>query len=197
MRSYILLVVILLSFSVSRTWASTDSTATYKRNFGYGVSNTLQLFNFSTYVPGIYLEFGQRSPIEGLDYNIKLIGLYSLTNQGNVRTHSLVPFMVTLGLEKSWYLEKVIINLNANLFYSMSLRKGTLGPFQGDDYGVGISPGVNLGYPLKENLVVSAGIEYGLGFFREFVSVGTVTTQTMRLNYAPVRSLSLGIRHYF
>lgn len=165
--------------------------------FGYGVSNLFELYDITNYHPGIYLEFGQISPIENWDYNVKFIGNYQFTNQNNIRYHSFIPFRVTVGLERKLQLEKMFLTFNANLFYSMSLRKTSISGFQGDDYGVGVSPGVNINFPLREDLVLSAGLEYGLGFFRDFVSVGTVTRQTMVFNYAAIRNFSFGIRHNF
>ncbi len=174
-----------------------DSTETFKRSFGYGVSNLINLYDPINYRPGIYLEFRQVAPFEGWSYNVRLIAQYRFENQNGVRYHELIPFVTTVGLERDIYLEKFIVSVNANLFYSMSLRKTSISGFQGDDYGVGISPGVNLSYPLRENLVLSAGLEYGVGFFREFVGVGTVTTPAMVLKGVAIRNLSFGIRHYF
>lgn len=191
----IMLFVILIGGNYSIA-AQSDSTNKHK-SFGYGVSNLLELYDFSNYHPGIYIEFGQVSPIENWDYNIKLIGNYQFTNQNNIRNHSFIPFRLTFGLERKVQLEKVFLSFNANLFYSMSLRKTSISGFQGDDYGVGVSPGVNINFPLREDLILSGGLEYGVGFFRDFVSVGTVTRQTMVLNYAAIRNFSFGIRHYF
>jgi hypothetical protein len=190
------LIIVLISFS-QKALASEDSTITYKRSFGYGVANLVELYDPTNYLPGIYVEFGQASPIEGWQYNIKLIGHYRYLNQNNIRHHEFLPFVVTVGLERKWELEKFQIGFNANLFYSMSLRKTSISPFQGDDYGFGISPGVTVFYPLRDNLVLCGGLEYGAGLFREFVAVGTVTTPALRLKAAPIRNLSFGIRHYF
>ncbi|MCB9189852.1 MAG: hypothetical protein H6599_11305 [Flavobacteriales bacterium] len=193
----IILCTVVCQIIGNSSYAQEDSISPHKRSFGYGVSNLIELYDFKTYTPGLYLEFGQQSSLKGWDYSIRLIGQYSLSIQNNIRTHSVVPFIVTLGLEKKWRLNKFILSFDGDLFYSMSLRKATLGTFQGDDYGVGISPGLNLAYPFRENLSIQAGLEYGVGFFREFVSVGSVTVPAMVFNFAAVRSFSLGIRHYF
>lgn len=178
---------------------NTDSSSVdqFKRSFGYGASNLLDLVNPIGYRPGIYVEFGQDSPFDGWDYAFTLIGAYRFENQNNIRYHELIPFVITAGLEKNWYFEKVFISLNLNLFYSMSLRKTSISPFQGDDYGVGASPGLKINLPLRDDLVLNAGYEYGLGFFREFVGVGSVAVPAMVLRGRAIRNFSFGVRHYF
>lgn len=190
----------ILSGSFSSIYSSSDSSATYRRTIGYGVSNLIELYDIINYRPGVYLEFSQKAPFDGWVYNVKFIGKYHLEVQNNVRYHEIIPFITTVGLERRVEFEKFQLILNANLFYSMSLRKSSIGGgsgFQGDDYGIGMSPGVNLSYPLRENLLLIGGVEYGVGFFREFVSVGTVTQPAMVLKGTAIRNLSFGIRHYF
>lgn len=191
------LLLIVLMHCCAVMSAQSDSTNENRRSFGYGVSNLLDLYDITNYRPGIYIEFGQVSPIEKWNYNIKFIGNYQYSNQNNIRYHSIIPFIVTLGLERIWEVGRIAISVNADLFYSMSLRKTSISGFQGDDYGVGLAPGINLHFPLRENLVLIAGVEYGVGFFRKFNSLGTVTTPSLVLDAAAIRNLSFGIRHYF
>lgn len=191
----ILLVVLVHCYAVVH--AQSDSIVENKRSFGYGVSNLLDLYDITNYRPGIYLEFGQVSPIEKWNYNIKFIGNYQYSNQNNIRYHSIIPFIVTVGLERVWEMGRIAISINADLFYSMSLRKTSISGFQGDDYGVGLAPGINLIFPLRDNLVLIGGAEYGVGFFRKFNSLGTVTTPSLVLDVTAIRNLSFGIRHYF
>ncbi|CAG5078864.1 hypothetical protein [Parvicella tangerina] len=198
----IALLLFVMSVAYSSFLAQSDSAAAYKRSFGYGVANLIELYDPINYRPGIYLEFRQNSPIDGWRYNIKLMGRYRFENQNGVRYHELIPFVTTIGLERDIHLdfERLLLSVNANLFYSMSLRKSSIGGgsgFQGDDYGVGISPGVNASFFLRENLALHVGFEYGIGFFREFVSVGTVTRPSMVLKGVAIRNLSFGVRHYF
>lgn len=175
----------------------TDSLSKFHRSFGYGVSNLLEGATMSNaYRPQVYFDYTQYSDKEFF-YRVGISFNYSRRPQGNLTQHDFIPFNFTVGAEKHFYKNNFYFLVGGDLFYSMSLRKVRLSPFQGDDYGFGIAPYVGAGYALKENLSLFMQYEAGFGYFRDFVSIGNITRQTAVLRFAPLRNISLGLRHFF
>lgn len=189
--------IINLSASAEELSMITDSTAKYNRQFGYGVGNLFDLKDPINYKPGIYFDFGQGTDWENVNLKVSMLGKYRTYMDGNVRQHEVIPFIVSVGLEKFWVREKLVLSVGASIYYSMSLRKSTISGFQGDDYGVGISPMINVMIPLKENLGLVFGYQYGIGLYREFNNLGTVTNATLVPKGEAIKNLSFGVMHYF
>lgn len=195
MKRFFLLTALLVHFMAFSQ--NEDSTQSYKRQFGYGVANLIQLSDPTNYKPRIYLDFAQAGPWQETFYRVSLLGEYRTYMDGNVRNHEIIPFIVSMGLEKVWKREKIAFGLGVALYYSMSLRKTTISTFQGDDYGVGIAPSAHLYIPLKENLSLTFAYQYGVGLYREFVGVGTVAAPSLVPRGDAIRDLSFGVVHYF
>ncbi len=199
-RFSILLGFLFLSFTIS--WSQhdrykTDSLSKFNRSFGYGISNLLEGITMSNaYRPQVYFDYAQYSS-KKFFYRASISFNYSRSPQGNLTQHDFIPFNFTIGVEKHFYKNNFYFLVGGDLFYSMSLRKVRLSPFQGDDYGVGIAPYVGAGYALKENLSLFMQYEAGFGYFRDFVGIGNITRQTAVLRFAPLRNISLGLRHFF
>ncbi len=175
----------------------TDSLSKFNRSFGYGVSNLLESITMSNaYRPQVYFDYSQYSS-KDFYYRASISFNYSRRPQGNLIQHDFIPFNFTIGAEKHFYKNNFYFVVGADLFYSMSLRKVRLSPFQGDDFGVGIAPLLGVGYALKENLSLFTQYEAGLGFFRSFASIGNIARPSAVLLFAPIRNVSFGLRHFF
>ncbi len=174
-----------------------DTIQGFRQSIGYGVANLIEIAsNQSGYRPQVYIDYA-RVNTKGFHYRVGVSFNYRRFEQGNLFQHELIPFNVTIGGEKYFYKQRFFFVLGADLFYSMSLRKSKLSPFQGDDYGIGIAPVLGAGLCLRENLSLFAQYEPGFGFFRSYVGIGTRTQQTLEAKFAPIRNLSFGLRHFF
>ena len=174
-----------------------DTLSGYTQNLGYGVANLVEIVsNNASYRPQVYFDYARVSS-KGFHYRASLSFNYRCVAQGNVFQHELIPFNVTIGGEKYFYKNRYYFALGADLFYSMSVRKSRLSPFQGDDFGVGIAAVIGAGSCLRENLSLFSQYEPGFGLFRSFVGIGNRTQQTLVTSFAPIRNLSFGIRQFF
>lgn len=199
MKKLLLSFVFVFTVCVSAYTQNTvrDSLYNKSRLIGYGISNFLDLIDPINYKPGIYLEFGQPTPMDNWNLKISFIGKYSYQSQNNLRQHSILPFVFTAGLERNWYFDKVLMTIDFSLYYSMSVRKATTSAVQSDDYGVGVAPGILLQIPLRDDLVLCGGVQIGGGLYREFAGVGTVARPTIVGRIEDLRLFSFGLRHYF
>lgn len=183
--------------SAQNTKNYSDTLNGFRQNIGYGVANLVEIVsNNAGYRPQVYFDYA-RINTKGFHYRVGVSFNYRRFSQGNVFQHELIPFNITMGGEKYFYKNRMYFVLGADLFYSMSLRKSKLSPFQGDDYGVGIAGVIGAGYCLRENLSLFAQFEPGFGYFRSFVGIGYRTQQVVEPLYAPIRNLSFGLRHFF
>ena len=175
----------------------TDSLQNFSKGFGYGAANLIEIASKnSSYRPQIYLDFTSKTS-KGFYYRAGISLSYKRVNQTGLIVNEFLPTNITIGAEKHYYHKDLYFVLGADLFYSMSVRKSRLGPFQFDDYGVGVAPYVGLGYALRNDLSLFTQYEAGVGYFREFVGVGLVTQTTLAVRFAPIRNLSFGVRHFF
>ena len=175
----------------------TDSLKNFNRGFGYGAANLIEIASKnSSYRPQVYLDFTSKNS-KGFYYRAGISLSYKRANQAGLIINEFVPTNITVGAEKHYYKKDFFFILGGDLFYSMSIRKSRLGPFQFDDYGVGVAPYIGAGYALRFDLSLFAQYEAGVGYFREFVGVGLVTQTTLALRFAAIRNLSFGIRHFF
>lgn len=194
------IIAFLLFLNIANAQRSRDYSDTingFKQNLGYGVANLAEIVsNNAGYRPQVYLDYA-RVNSNGFHYRVGISFNYRRVTQGNVFQHELIPFNVTLGGEKYFAKERFYFTLGVDLFYSMSLRKSQLSPFQGDDFGVGLAAVIGAGFCLRENLSLFAQYEPGVGYFRSFVGIGNRTQQTLEARFAAIRNLSFGIRHFF
>ncbi len=197
--------LIILSFSLMlclTIWSQrsnnfSDTLSGFQRNIGYGAAHLAEITtNNSGYRPQVYFDYGQSSG-KGYHYKLGLSFNYSRTRNGNIFQHELIPFNIVIGAEKHFYKQKFYFVVGGSVFYSMSVRKARLGPFQGDDYGVGVAPNLGVGFCLRENLSLYSEYAAGIGYFRSFVGVGTLAVPTLAVNFAPIRNFSFGLRHFF
>jgi hypothetical protein len=193
-------IAFLLCFNFANAQNSTnysDTIGGFKQSFGYGVANLIEIAsNNSGYRPQVYFDYA-RINSKGFYYRASISFSYRRFEQGNLFQHELIPFNITIGGEKYFYKQRFFFVLGADLFYSMSVRKSNLSPFQSDDFGVGIAPVLGTGFCLRENLSLFAQYEPGFGVFRSFVGVGNRTQATLTPRFAPMRNLSFGLRHFF
>jgi len=173
------------------------STSEYNKIFGYGIGN---VFNMATdgeaYRAQIYFDYSIKKDT-GLYYRIAVSSSYNSVPLGNIKEYQFIPFVLTFGIEKHFYKNKVFLVLGADGFYSSSLRYSRLSRFTTDEMGVGISGLIGGGFLLREDLSLFCQYEVGLGMFRQFSSVGFITTQTLAVQAPFIRNLSVGMRHFF
>lgn len=175
----------------------TDSMQGYSKNFGYGVANLIEIAsNNSGYRPQAYFDLSGKNS-KNYFYRIGLSFSYRRNTQGTLPVNEIIPLNITFGAEKHYYRKNFYFVLGGDFFVSMSMRKARLGPFQFDDYGMGIAAYAGCGYALRRDLTLFTQFEPGIGYFREFVGVGTVARPTLAIRYAPMRNLSFGVRHFF
>jgi hypothetical protein len=174
-----------------------DTLNGFTQNLGYGVANLVEIISDNAgYRPQVYFDYARLSS-KGFHYRAGVSFNYRRVAQGNVFQHEMIPFNIRIGGEKYFYKERFYFALGADLFYSMSVRKSNLSPFQGDDYGVGVAAVLGAGLCLRENLSLFTQYEPGVGLFRSFVGIGTRTQTTLTTRFAPIRNLSFGLRHFF
>jgi len=200
----ILLIFILSLFSTKGISQDIDTIFHPKQKIGFGISNIAKAvsvsLNDSNPFPkairymaeyhheidtALYLRFGVSSAISSL-------------KNGNLRQYYFVPLNFNIGIEKLFSKNKFDFIYGADVFYTMSLRGGTqvgTGMWQGDDFGFGIAPLGGIDYNLNKDWILGIEMEIGFGLFRDFVGIGNITKQTIKLGPIYPRLLSLSFKY--
>jgi len=198
------LVFIFLVFSSNCTSQDIDTIFHPKQKIGFGISNiakTVEIsLNDSNPFPkvvrymaeyhqeidtAVYLRFGVSSAISSF-------------KNGNLREYYFVPLNFNIGIEKLYSRNKFDFVYGADLFYTMSLRGGTqvgTGMWRGDDFGFGIAPIGGIDYNLNKDWIIGVELEIGVGLFRDFVGVGSITKQSIKPGIIYPRLLSFSLKY--
>ena len=201
----ILLVLMLSGFSFQiKSQNNTDTIFHPKQKIGFGISNIAEtigvLINDSNPFPKTiqYMAEYHHEIDSALFIRFGVSSAISSIKNGNLRMYYFVPLNFNLGVEKLISLHKFDFIYGADIFYTMSLRGGSqigTGMWQGDDFGLGVSPMGGIDYKLNKDWIIGVELEVGIGLFRDFKNLGNIAVQRMRPGIIYPRVLSISFKY--